>query len=215
MKTAFRTSVVGILAGSIIKIKMLLTVKKTNTPNSQASVDHMLDLLTDIKHGIVGQGDSSICTQLQKTRVSIVDKHDELKDEFVNFAEKMVENNSNALIEVLEGVIKDFNQKISEQFGENFKHLNEGVGNMLKWQQEKKILMETTTKQIDSVAGSLQIASNSIENATEQMGRLAGQSTQISSIVNDLADLVEKIETSNSDSRKHISDIAGIAEIFL
>jgi len=40
----------------------------------------------------------------------------------------MAENNSKALIEALQEVIRDFNAKINEQFGENFKQLNEAVG---------------------------------------------------------------------------------------
>ena len=48
-------------------------------------------------------------------------KSDDLIFEFKSFAEKMVENNQKAIIEALQEVIKDFNTKLNNQFGENFK----------------------------------------------------------------------------------------------
>ena len=40
-----------------------------------------------------------------------------------------------ALVEAIETVIGEFNVKINEQFGENFKKLNEAVGKLLEWQE--------------------------------------------------------------------------------
>ena len=67
-------------------------------------------------------------------------------------------------MEALESVIKDFNEKISEQFGDNFKQLNEAVGAQLEWQQEHKeqvrVLTEafrTAQTGIDAVQKSVQL----------------------------------------------------------
>ena len=43
--------------------------------------------------------------------------------------------------------ISDFNDKISEQFGENFKQLNQGVGKMLEWQIEYSNRVDLMTEQ--------------------------------------------------------------------
>ena len=43
----------------------------------------------------------------------------------------MADGNSKALISALQDVIRDFNVKISEQFGDNFKQLNVAVGRLL------------------------------------------------------------------------------------
>lgn len=54
----------------------------------------------------------------------------------------MAENNSKAFIQALEEVIKDFNNKITEQFGDNFKQLNLAVGALLTWQENYKNYIE-------------------------------------------------------------------------
>ena len=45
-----------------------------------------------------------------------------------NVAESVAKLATDELIEALKTVIEDFNAKITEQFGENFKQLNEAVG---------------------------------------------------------------------------------------
>lgn len=52
---------------------------------------------------------------------SLTTKQDELIQEFKVFGKEMAKNNTDALIDALNGVIRDFNDKITEQFGENFK----------------------------------------------------------------------------------------------
>ena len=51
------------------------------------------------------------------------------------FARTVAENNCRALIDVLKDVIREFNEKRSERFGENFKQLNEAIGQVLVWQE--------------------------------------------------------------------------------
>ena len=50
--------------------------------------------------------------------------------------QKLAESNSKALIIALQEVIRDFNTKITDQFGDNFKQLNQAVGAMLEWQKQ-------------------------------------------------------------------------------
>lgn len=42
------------------------------------------------------------------------------------------------IIKALENVIQDFNKNLTEQFGDNFKQLNESVKNMIDWQDNYK-----------------------------------------------------------------------------
>ena len=79
----------------------------------------------------------------------MADKNDELITEFKTFAETQAENNANSLIEALEEVMREFNVKISEQFGDNFKRLNEAVGKMLEWQENYYKQIEYMVDTID------------------------------------------------------------------
>lgn len=68
---------------------------------------------------------------------------------FEEFARTMAENNSKAFIKALEEVIKDFNNKITEQFGDNFKQLNIAVGKLLEWQKNYKDYIERSEKNLN------------------------------------------------------------------
>ena len=50
----------------------------------------------------------------------------------------MVENNQKAFIEALRKAMEDFNAKITEQFGDNFKALNVAVKDLVVWQDKYK-----------------------------------------------------------------------------
>ena len=47
-------------------------------------------------------------------------------------------------------VIRDFNSKVEEQFGENFKKFNEGLEKLLEWQDNYVGEVEATKKAIDT-----------------------------------------------------------------
>ena len=66
------------------------------------------------------------------------------------------------MIEALENVIKDFNQKITEQFGENFKQLNEAVGALLDWQKEYKEQVSLLTQTFEECKKSISEVKDSI-----------------------------------------------------
>ncbi len=57
-----------------------------------------------------------------------------LEVKFEDFANKIGESTVEQLIKAIEEVIRDFNSKVEEQFGENFKKFNEGLEKLLEWQ---------------------------------------------------------------------------------
>jgi chromosome segregation ATPase len=67
---------------------------------------------------------------------------------FQEFAKTIAENNSKALIEALSEVMRDFNAKINEQFGDNFKQLNEAVGRLLTWQEAYRQQLDQLREQM-------------------------------------------------------------------
>lgn len=61
-----------------------------------------------------------------------------LKEQLDNFAEILSKSATEQIIDALRQVIKDFNDKLPEQFGENFKQLNQAVGELVTWQENYK-----------------------------------------------------------------------------
>jgi len=95
-----------------------------------------------------------------------------LQEAFDHFAKHMVENNQKAVIEALKEVIRDFNSKLSEQFGENFKQLNTAVGQLLQWQQQYKDELNMLQREQQQGVASLGQAVRSLEAIAAQAGSL-------------------------------------------
>ena len=79
----------------------------------------------------------------------------DLTDEFKTFAKLQAENNTKALVEAIREVIGDFNAKINEQFGENFKELNAAVGDLVGWQENYKDVVEKSFTQFQHAVESI------------------------------------------------------------
>lgn len=132
-----------------------------------------------VENSLIGDGDSTLMTQLQKLRTSLNDKQDKLIDEFRDFAETMAEQNSKAFIQALEEVIRDFNSNLTEQFGENFKQLNQAVEKLVDWQENYKVHVEELTA--------------NFEKSISSVNEIEGSMSQISENSNSLIEVSEKL----------------------
>ena len=188
---AFLTSICGIFASVVIKLTELYKLKKKADseevqPVVGATIDDLAATLADILNAIqtsaeenketlksveaalTGDGESTVLTQLQKLRTSFLDKQDEVIRAVTAFSDQIAEDNTNALIESLESVMRDFNTKINEQFGDNFKHLNEAIGRVNDWQEQYRIQMNDLAGVIETAMESMDKSRQSLETITEQ-----------------------------------------------
>lgn len=141
VKTAFWASVCGVGGSLIIRVRHY--VQKTPIPQSQgavksANLDDVVAAIVGLQKNLSGNEEGSLLTQLKLIRQEQNDQLQALRKAFDNFAEKMAEDGSKALIDALKTVIADFNTQINEQFGENFKQLNQAVEKLVLWQQQYK-----------------------------------------------------------------------------
>ena len=136
---------------------------------------------------MTGDGESTVLTQLQKLRTTFSDKQDDLLQAFKEFATQMADNNTKALIEALEAVMRDFNAKINEQFGDNFKQLNEAVGRINDWQEQYR-------QQMDELAVEFRIAAESIEKSRQSLESIAERSDTIVSSAEKLDPILQAIQ---------------------
>jgi methyl-accepting chemotaxis protein len=175
MKLAFESSVWGL--GGALAFRLIKPMRSTAAAKEDASAGDILEEMQKTTAGInqlnsslVGDSDSSVVNQLRA-----------LRDEFKSFAEKMAEDGSAALVKALEEVMRDFNAKINEQFGDNFKQLNEAVGALLEWQKEYKIQLEQlievfkeNQKTIDLVRESITKVEESTKQIPDNMAAMQG-----------------------------------------
>lgn len=141
VKTAFWASVFGVCGALSIKFRHRFSRQplqiSENEPKS-ASLEDVVSSLNSLKKSISGDNDTSLTSQLKLMRQEQNDNASLLRRSLDDFADKVSELGSKALIEALEKVIRDFNTQLNEQFGENFKQLNLSVEKLVEWQKQYK-----------------------------------------------------------------------------
>jgi len=140
VKTAFWASVCGVFGALAIKLRQRFgaePIQSSDEPRN-ASLDDVVSSIGLLRKSIAGENDSSLISQIKLMRQEQNDSAANLRKSLDEFANKVSELGSKALIQALEGVIRDFNTQLNEQFGENFKQLNLAVEKLVVWQQQYK-----------------------------------------------------------------------------
>lgn len=183
-----------------------LTAKNTSI---DANIERMAGLLGS-------QGDGSIVSQLKFLRddISTIGKrHDNIFEAFridlnkrlEDFAEQLSSAASDQMVEALRQVIQDFNAKISEELGENFKALNDAIGKLLTWQkeyQEQLIQLEVRYRE----------AVQLFEQSKAAMTTIAEKSEAIPVAMKHLEDILARQEEEVKQLESHLKTFAEIRE---
>lgn len=131
--------------------------------DARESMESSSKTIADIRAAISSEGDSSLLTKIQELRTDENSNHERMIGEFQDFSNHMVENNQKAIVKALEKVIGGFNQNLTDQFGDNFKKLNEAVHELVNWQNNYKIHVETLEQNIQNAVAALESTSSSIK----------------------------------------------------
>lgn len=114
---------------------------------------------------------------------------------------KPIKNNSRSeTLEALELIVNEFNHNLTEQFGDNFKLLNESVKNMIVWQEHYKshitisennlkniltqleqieLIKEEEKKSIQVLIANLTSSSSEVKNSLEQTTGIVKEQMQL------------------------------------
>ena len=149
ISTSFWSSVVGIFWALTLKIRVALFGDAVPASGAQegSTVDDLARLLVQLNRSIAGGDDSGLLSQLKLSRADSNDRIDRLTEAFDRYAENIAETNSKALVSTLSEVVRDFNAKINEQFGDNFRQLNSAVERLVSWQVQYEKQLEALIEQ--------------------------------------------------------------------
>ena len=110
---------------------------------------------------------------------------------------------SKELIAALQEVIRDFNVRITDQFGDNFKELNNAVTQMITWQNNYR----------ESIAGldvSLKNTLGILESTKDSLGLISSRNAEVLEVYNALA---HSIEASRIENEKLSQLLSGFEEM--
>lgn len=187
LKTAFWTSITG------MTISMLLTVIETMFAKKTPLGNEFEVLLEIDKNGKSlssnlsnfqmqqNQGLLNIETAINKNFVP-------LQETLSKALEKISEGATKEIIKALEKVIQDFNKNLTDQFGDNFKALNEAVKNMIVWQEKYR-------NSIEEMQNGLNTAISAIQASEISITAIASKNEEILTVYKNLEAIVKTMDT--------------------
>jgi hypothetical protein len=174
---------------------------------SALRIDNAINHLANIHKAIAGDGETTLVTQMQKLRTSTVDGLDGLNTSFREFADKVVADSTQSLIDALTGVMKDFNAKINEQFGSNFAQLNEAVRRMLEWQEEYKEQVVITVENLNRCLQGVGYCEKLLSSLAESSLVYQISSGKLDTLLNNLNTNLKGIEDIAQNTGKNFATI--------
>lgn len=133
------------------------------------------------------------------------DFSDRLWIKMQDFADMLSKSATETVIEALKQVITDFNNNLTEQFGENFKQLNEAVKELVTWQENYKTQISEMTEQYKLGVASI--------NATElSVSKISSESKAIPENMSNLKDIMEVNRHQLAELERHLEAFKDIRD---
>lgn len=159
----------------------------------------MNDGIRSIERSIAGDSEDSISNKLTSINSNLSKSTDEIKAEFRDFSSKLSEMATQHIIEALKEVIRNFNENLNEQFGDNFKQLNQAVEKLVTWQEEYRQQMIDTKAALDSSVEAMSSGAESLESIRNDAQAIPPTMKTLEEVLEvlgtELTDLQESIES--------------------
>lgn len=202
LKTAFWASVFGI--GGAILIK---SVSYFNPPSEQNSdVEKLINELKTLHNLEKQQGkdyQEELVEELKKLRRENNQHLSQLAQTQKDALEKLAEMGTKTLISALEQVVRDFNNKITEQFGDNFKQLNQAVGAIIVWQEQYKTFVDDSSQNLEKLL-------NTTNQTVEKFENLIENSQEFSQIAKSLETTIQHMNQHHAENKAYLEKLANM-----
>ena len=206
IRTSFWASVFGIGCALTIKLRILFfgePPSSTAELTARATVDDLAVQLSRLNRSIAGADDDTLLGELKLSRTDSNDRLDGLKGSLERFSEKMVESNTKALIQSLSEIIRDFNTKLDEQFGQNFVDLNSAVERLVVWQKQYEQQLNALIQQ--------ELATRAyLADASLHYGELVDRASAFTPTIDSLRKLLAQANSQSERLNTSLRDLAGL-----
>lgn len=218
LKTAFVSSIAGMFGGVLFRLFSFaswLQPKQHGYSDDVSSGDilgalrEQSQILEAVRDVIGGTEESSLAGQIKLFRTDMADVHrenrtartellGELRTRLDKFADQLSQSATEQVIQALEQVIRQFNENLTEQFGDNFKALNASVEKLVEWQENYRDqleqlhqLYEHSAKSIAAIEAS---AASIAESSASIPDSMAGLTTVIQTANHQVTELGQHLE---------------------
>lgn len=241
LKTAFITSLVGMSLSLVLKAldawwfaparSKAEVVPDTVTPEHIYGAMHrQVQLLETLNQSLSGNEEGSVSGQLKLLRTDMNDFRQGLardQQEFrqalftqlTQFAEMLSRSATEVVIEALRQVIQDFNRNLVEQFGDNFKALNESVVKMIDWQEQYKqhvealeARIETAVRELERTATANEAISKSLATSEQSIGSIENHCQSIPSAIGQLTPVLQTNQHQIQELQRHLEAFVALRD---
>ncbi|WP_281648763.1 hypothetical protein [Parendozoicomonas sp. Alg238-R29] len=155
-----------------------------------ATMQAQLTATKELKESLVGNEESTLVGQMKILRGDFSDQmklsrnqevehfkyqqekfdgfSDKLWLKLQDFADTLSKSATEQVIEALKQVIVDFNNNLTEQFGENFKQLNDAVYKLVEWQDNYKTQLEQMNTQYEQGVQAITATETSVAQISDK-----------------------------------------------
>lgn len=232
MKTAFITSVVGVGLAVSLRTWTVLTAARGAEDVGGRDADDIYRVLVAqgeslkaLHSAIAGQEEGSMTGQLRLLRQDTVDQSKQVRDciakgheglrgsvdtasrniqgKLEQFGEQLAKANTEALLDALNQLIRDFDAKINEQLGSAFHAFAAAVRDLGAWQAEYKRQLEDAIAGVQSVAAGV----SGVDDKLGAIGQKAGAMVDVAAAM----DLT--LETANQRMQELDRRLAAFADL--
>ncbi len=178
MTTAFFTSIIGMGMSLWLKNEQANAQKKISKNNFVKTDATIADLIQYLR-----QADAEKSAQIKHLEEILQANNENVIRALEDFGKNLSENNAEIFIDALNKTMIDFNRKLTEQFGSNFKQLNIAVGRLLTWQENYKVTIERITENLQKTIKGIDALKNSVAQIEKSAASITKSSEQILNLI--------------------------------
>lgn len=183
LKTAFLTSIAGMVGA--LSFKVVTNYRPYREPEHAKHEIGPEDVHAEIR---------SSRKATEKMAIEMVNLREEFTRELHEFAKKVSEMGTRHLIEALKQVINDFNRNLTEQFGENFKRLDDSVKKLVDWQSQYANQVERQTEQLNSAVQAIRQSQEALARIEESTRSIPEHMEHQRQVISVLGSETERLE---------------------
>lgn len=202
LKVAFVTSIIGMLIASFLTIWEKLS-KRAQGDDEAEVMQNMSQSLLDLKENSK-TGFSKLHEQMSLLQKQNADKLSALVAATDNgfqttnaslqeAIQTLSKGATEEIIKALQSVISDFNRNLTEQFGDNFKELNQACLKLVQWQEEYRATVDKNQEQIDQLLQSFDHIDNTLQKIQQRNEETKDVYEKLSIIIKTLNEQIDSM----------------------